>query len=93
MRGDTVGGGGFRLSTLHREDEIRKCRLETDALAVESFEILAEDGGERGTVLARQESGVETCVTCVNCVCWEPRLQTNCCTRNPAEGCSLPRVC
>ena len=70
----------------------QKLKLELDDLAVETFTTADGEEPGRGTVLGRQ-SGVDTCATCVPFLCWVSRLQTNCCTRDPAEGCSLPAVC
>lgn len=71
---------------------MRKLALKLDELAVETFSTAADAGAGRGTVFGEQ-SGVDTCATCVNFICWESRLQTNCCTQNPANGCTLPIVC
>jgi hypothetical protein len=71
---------------------MRKLALKVEELAVETFVTAADGGAGRGTVFGEQ-SGVGTCATCVNYLCWESRLQTNCCTQNPANGCSLPGVC
>jgi hypothetical protein len=69
-----------------------KLKLTLEDLAVETFAPAADDADGRGTVHA-QASGVATCATCVPFICWESRLETNCCTRDPAGGCSLPQVC
>lgn len=71
---------------------MRKLALKLEELAVETFATAADDGVGQGTVFGEQ-SGVATCATCVNFLCWASRLQTNCCTQNPGNGCSLPGVC
>jgi hypothetical protein len=71
---------------------MRKLALKLEELAVETFATVGDADRARGTVFGEQ-SGVDTCATCVNFLCWESRLQTNCCTQNPANGCSLPGAC
>jgi hypothetical protein len=71
---------------------MRKLKLRLEELAVETFATAAVERDGQGTVFARQ-TGVATCVTCVPFLCWVSRLETNCCTRDPAGGCSLPNVC
>lgn len=71
---------------------MQKRKLRLDDLAVETFATAGVDEAVRGTVAAHQ-SGVDTCATCVNFLCWASRIQTNCCTQNPDANCSLPAVC
>jgi hypothetical protein len=66
-------------------------KLKLDDLAVETFDTAAVDQAVRGTVAGHQ-SGVDTCATCVNFLCWASRIQTNCCT-NLDYNCSLHVVC
>ena len=66
-------------------------KLKLDELAVESFAMADGENAIRGTVQAHQ-SGVDTCATCVNYLCWGSRNQTPCCT-NIDYNCSLPGVC
>ena len=74
---------------------MRTHKLKLDDLTVESFATAPLEHPGRGTVHGHQ-SGVATCATCATCVnflCWVSRLQTNCCTRDPANGCTLPGAC
>lgn len=70
---------------------MRKHKLQLDDLAVETFTPADDGDAIRGTVNGHQ-SGSETCVTCVNYLCWGSRNQTPCCT-NIDYNCSLPAVC
>ena len=80
------------LATTNEESSMPKLTLRLEDLSVETFATAGPERDGRGTVFAR-ETDVGTCVTCVPFVCWVSRLETNCCTRDPAGGCSLPQVC
>lgn len=64
---------------------MRKLKLED--LAVETFEAVSANGGERGTVRGL-ETEVLTCFTCVPPICYGSRRQTGCCTADPFQGCT-----
>jgi hypothetical protein len=71
---------------------MRKLKLNLEDLSVETFAAAGPEREGQGTVFA-QQTGAATCATCVPFLCWVSRLETNCCTRDPAGGCSLPMVC